>query len=77
MLLNFFIPNVYADDEKVMEFTVEQSDEDFDKVTNTNKTETSKTPSIPKTGDNIVVYSLLGVFALTGTAAVTRKLRNN
>lgn len=79
MLLNFFIPNVYADDEKVMEFTVEESDEDFDKTTNLDNVvgDATATPATPKTADNIVIYSLLGVFALAGTAVVTRRLRNN
>ena len=82
MLSNFLLPIVYAEDEKVVEFTVEQTDEeiktDKDETKDNNiitdsKENNEKTPS---TGDNIYYDLILAIGGIVLTYLLIKKIKN-
>ena len=73
LITNFLVPNVYADDEKVVEFQVEQVDNE-----EVIKPLVNDPVSVPKTGDNILLY--VGVVLLSFSSMVLlykKKIKNN
>lgn len=79
LISNFLLPRVFAEDKKVVEFTVEQTDEEIktdkedvkvdNKVDNIEKT--------PATGDMIYNYLLLGIISLISIKYLLKKLKHN
>lgn len=72
MIANFLLPNVYADDEKVVEFQVEQVDNE-DVI----KPLVNDTVSVPKTGDNILLYVGIIVLSVSGMVVLNKKKCKN